>query len=121
VQADAFAGPVGHRGAGELGAVVAAQHGRIAPVDGEAVEFVDQVSSGDVALDQAAEAFTGVFGHNGDDLDRSAVGGGANWKSTAHTTFGASAVGGFGVVEAPRRLRRRRFSEEIRAAFRSLR
>jgi transposase-like protein len=29
-----------------------------APVDGEAVEFVDQVSSGDVALDQAAEAFT---------------------------------------------------------------
>jgi hypothetical protein len=57
VQADAVAGPVGHRGAGELGAVVAAQHGRIAPVDGEAVEFVDQVSSGDVALDQAAEAF----------------------------------------------------------------
>jgi hypothetical protein len=55
VQADAFAGPVGHRGGSELGAVVAAQHGRIAPVDGEAVEFVDQVSSGDVALDQAAE------------------------------------------------------------------
>jgi hypothetical protein len=58
VQADAFAGPVGHRGAGELGAVVAPQHSRIAPVDGKAVEFVDQVSSGDVALDQAAEAFT---------------------------------------------------------------
>jgi hypothetical protein len=34
------------------------------------------VSSGDVALDQAAEAFTGVFIHNGHDLDRSAVGGG---------------------------------------------
>jgi hypothetical protein len=47
-----------------------------APVDGEAVEFVDQVSSGDVALDQAAEAFTGVFIHNRHDLDRSAVGGG---------------------------------------------
>ncbi len=31
----------------------------------------------------------------------------SNSKSTAHTTFGASAVGGFGVVEAPRRLRRR--------------
>jgi hypothetical protein len=29
VQADAFAGPVGHRGAGELGAVVAAQHGHM--------------------------------------------------------------------------------------------
>ena len=51
MQADAFADPVGHRGAGELEAVVAPQHGRIAPVDGEAVEFVDQVSSGDVALD----------------------------------------------------------------------
>jgi hypothetical protein len=34
------------------------------------------VSSGDVALDRAAEAFTGVFIHNGHDLDRSAVGGG---------------------------------------------
>src|SRR5947208_14752125 len=75
VQADAFAGPVGHRGAGELGAVVAAQHGRTAPVDGEAVEFVDQESSGDVALDQAAEAFTGGVIHNGHDLARSAGGG----------------------------------------------
>jgi hypothetical protein len=45
-------------------------------VDGEAVEFVDQVSSGDVAVDQAAEAFAGVFVHYGHDLDRSAVGGG---------------------------------------------
>jgi hypothetical protein len=43
VQAGAFAGPVGDGGAGEFGAVVAAQHGRIAPVEGEAVEFVDQV------------------------------------------------------------------------------
>lgn len=49
--------PVGHRGAGELGVVVAAQHSRIAPVDGEAVEFVDQVSSDDVALGRATEAF----------------------------------------------------------------
>ena len=32
----------------------------------------------------------------------------SNWKSTAHTLFGASAFGGGGVVEAPRRLRRRR-------------
>ncbi len=54
------------------------------PVDGEAVESVDQVSSGDVALDQAAEAFTGVFIHNGHDLDRSAVGMASNWKSTTH-------------------------------------
>src|SRR5918995_4501300 len=82
--------PVGHRGAGELGAVVAAQHGPIAPVDGEAVEFVDQVSSGDVALDQAAEAFTGVFIHNGHDLDGRPSVVASNWKSAAHTTFGAS-------------------------------
>ena len=32
----------------------------------------------------------------------------SNWKSAAHTVFGASATGGTGVVEVPRRLRRRR-------------
>jgi hypothetical protein len=32
----------------------------------------------------------------------------SNWKSTAQTLFGASAVGGFGAVEVPNRLRRRR-------------
>jgi hypothetical protein len=32
----------------------------------------------------------------------------SNWKSTAQTLFGASAVGGFDVVDEPRRLRRRR-------------
>jgi hypothetical protein len=68
VQADAFVGPVGNRGAGELGAVVAAQHGWMAPVDGEAVEFVDQVPSGDVALDQAAEVITAVFDDTCGDL-----------------------------------------------------
>jgi predicted NUDIX family NTP pyrophosphohydrolase len=60
VQAGAFAGPVGHCGAGEFGAVVAAQHGRITAVDGEAVELGDDVVTGDVAIDQAAEAFTPV-------------------------------------------------------------
>jgi hypothetical protein len=73
VQADAF---VGQCGAGKLGAVVAAQHGRITAVDGEAVELGDEVVTGDVAVDQAAKAFTGVFVHNGHDLDRAAVGGG---------------------------------------------
>jgi hypothetical protein len=34
------------------------------------------IVTGDVAVDQAAEAFTGVFVHNGHDLDRAAVGGG---------------------------------------------
>ena len=32
----------------------------------------------------------------------------SNWKSTAHTRFGASAVAVSGAVEDPRRLRRRR-------------
>jgi hypothetical protein len=32
----------------------------------------------------------------------------SNWKSTAHTAFGASATGTVPAVEAPRRLRRRR-------------
>ena len=31
----------------------------------------------------------------------------SNWKSTAHTVFGASAVGWSGAVEEPTRLRRR--------------
>jgi hypothetical protein len=42
-------------------------------VGGEAVEFVDEVVAGDVAVDQAAEAFAGVFVHYGHDLDPSAV------------------------------------------------
>ncbi len=33
---------------------------------------------------------------------------GVRWKSTAHTLFGASAFGGFGVVLVPSRLCRRR-------------
>jgi hypothetical protein len=31
----------------------------------------------------------------------------SNWESTAQTVFGASATGGFGVVDVLRRLRRR--------------
>jgi hypothetical protein len=52
VQADALAGPVGHHGARELGSVVAAQHGRVAPYGGKAVQFVDQDFAGDGAVDQ---------------------------------------------------------------------
>jgi len=73
VQADSFAGTVGHRGARELGAVVAAQHGRVATHGRDAVEFVDEVVAGDGALDESAEAFAGVFVDDRCDLDRAAV------------------------------------------------
>jgi hypothetical protein len=49
-----------------------------------------------------------VFIDDGDDLDRSTVGGGVELKSTAHTLFGASAAAIPVVVLAPTRLRRRR-------------
>jgi hypothetical protein len=56
--ADALPGPVGHSGAGQFGAVVAAQYGRVATHGGEAVEFIDEVVAGDRAVDQLAEALT---------------------------------------------------------------
>jgi hypothetical protein len=56
-----FAGPVGHRLAGQLGAVVAAQHGWVAAGQCQAVQFVDQGVGGDAALDQAGEALSGVL------------------------------------------------------------
>ena len=39
---DSLVGPVGHRSAGQLGAVVAAQHRRIAALVGGPVKFVDE-------------------------------------------------------------------------------
>lgn len=54
-----------------------------------------------------AQCFAGVFVDDGEDLDRSAVGGEPNWKSIAHTTL-AEVVGTGGTVEDPTRLRRRR-------------
>jgi hypothetical protein len=41
-QTDPFAGPVSHRCADELWAVVTAQHGRIATLGGEAVLLIDE-------------------------------------------------------------------------------
>src|SRR5829696_6829760 len=75
-QPDAFAGPIRHRGAGQFGAVVAAQHGWVAAVGGEPVEFVDQLVAGNGAFDESAEAFAGVLVDDGDNLDRPAIGGG---------------------------------------------
>lgn len=61
-----------------------------------------------VAIDQAAETFAGVLVDNRGDLDGPAVGGGVELEVDGQTQFGASAVGRFGVVEVPVRLRRRR-------------
>ena len=63
-------------GAGELGAVVAAQHGRVAAHGGNAVQLGDEVVAGGVGFGQSAEALTGVFIDDGGDLDRAALGGG---------------------------------------------
>ena len=72
--ADAFAGPLVHRGASRLGAVVAPQHRPEATLAGETVEFLDEGIP--VRVDEAGEAFTGVLIDDGHDLDRSAIGGG---------------------------------------------
>jgi hypothetical protein len=53
-QPDPFAGPVGHRVAGQFRAVVAAQHGRVATHGGEAVQFVDEDVGGDGSFDEPA-------------------------------------------------------------------
>src|SRR5829696_1713558 len=58
-QPDAFGSPVGHRCAGQFGAVVAAQYGRVAALVGEPVQLVDQPVAGDGSLDESAEAFAG--------------------------------------------------------------
>lgn len=71
------AAPVGHRLAGQLGAVVAAQHGWVAAGQCEAVQFVDQGVGGDAALDQAGEALSGAFvddRHQLDDPERAVTG-----------------------------------------------
>ena len=68
--------PGRHCRTGHFRAVVAAQYGRIgASVGGDTVKLLGEVLPGDVALHQAAETFAGVFVHDRDDLDRSAVGG----------------------------------------------
>jgi hypothetical protein len=66
------------------------------------------VVAGDVAVDQAAEAFAGVFVHYGHDLDRRPSVVASNWTSTAHTAFGASATGTVPRSRRRGRLRRRR-------------
>src|SRR6476660_1631271 len=52
-QANPFAGPVGHRGAGQFWSVVAAQHGRVPAAGGNDVELVDEGVGGDGPFDEA--------------------------------------------------------------------
>jgi hypothetical protein len=106
-QADSTVGPVSHRCAGELRAVVAAQHGWVTADGGEAVELVDELVGGDRALDQAAEALAVCSSTTETILTGRPSVVESNWKSTAHTVFGASAVGVSGAEEDPTRLRRR--------------
>lgn len=75
-QSDPIAGPVGHRRAGQLGAVVAARHRRVSTSQGEAVQLVDEDIGGDRPGDEATEAFAGVLVVDRHDFDRAAVGGG---------------------------------------------
>jgi hypothetical protein len=100
-------GPVGHGLAGQPGAIVAAQHGRVAAPGGDAVQFVEEVppvlerstrpprhprvcSS---TMDTTVTGLPSVVASKG--------------RSTAHTRLGASAFGGSGVVLVPSRVRRR--------------
>ena len=109
VQPEITVRPVSHYTTGEFGAVVTPQHRRIGTAfGGQPVQFGDHMLAGDAALNHPAKAFTGVLVDNRDDLDRPPIGGTSNWKSTAHTRLGASAVTVGGAVEVPWRLRRRR-------------
>src|SRR4051794_11438605 len=53
-RADAFTSPPGHRLTGQLGTVGAAQHRRIATVQGDAIELVDDPVAGDRAIHEPA-------------------------------------------------------------------
>jgi hypothetical protein len=61
-------------------AIVAAQDCGIAALGGQAIQFGNELLAGDVAFDQAAEAFTGVFVNDRANLDWAAVGGGVELK-----------------------------------------
>lgn len=76
VQPDLPGRPVSHCATGQFGPVVASQHRREgAALAGQAIQFTDQVLTGDAALDHAAQAFAGVLIDDRDDLDRSPIGG----------------------------------------------
>jgi hypothetical protein len=77
-----FAGPVGRRGGGEFGAVVAMQHRGVATVLVEPIRLIAQPVAGHGGFDQTAQALARVLIDEGDDLDRPTVGRRVEWKST---------------------------------------
>jgi hypothetical protein len=101
--------PFGHCCASQFGSVVAPQHRRICgPFGGEAVQIGDQVLAADAAFDQAAERLRVCSSM----IETILIGRPSvvtsNWKSSAHTRLGASAVtagyAGFtAVARGPRR------------------
>lgn len=60
MQADVFAGPVGRRRSGELGAIVATQDGRIATLSAEAVKVVNEVVAGYRAVQPGRQGLAGA-------------------------------------------------------------
>ena len=83
-RANAFTGPVDHRGASEFWSVVAAQHGWVSAAGGEDVELVDDGTGGDSAFDEFAEAIPGVFVDDRHDLEWAAGGGGIELEVQEH-------------------------------------
>lgn len=103
MQANVFGGPVSHSGTGHFGSIVAPQHGRIAAsINREAIQFADEVLTGNGTLDQAAEAFAGVFVDDRHDLDRAPIGGGVELEVGRPHPVGCiryrSSTGGRGAV-----------------------
>jgi len=91
-----LAGPFSHCGTGQFGSVIASQHcGIAAALGGEMIEFSDEVLAGDGTLDQATEAFAGVFVDDGHDLDRPPVGGGV--KLEIRRPYPVGRIGGDGI------------------------
>jgi hypothetical protein len=64
-------------------------------LDSQAVQFGDQVLTGDGSLDQPAEAFAGVLIDDGHELDGPAVGGGVELE--VGRPYPVGRVGGRGV------------------------
>ena len=72
-QAGAGAGPVGHRVADELGAVVGSEHRGGAADGDEVLEVGGEPVRGDRPFDEPADALAGVLVDDGADLDRTAL------------------------------------------------
>ena len=85
--------PVDHCAAGQFGSVVTARHRQIsAALSGQTVEFGHEVLAGDAAFDHSTQAFAGVLVMIETILTGRPSVVESNWKSTAHTRLGTSAI-----------------------------